>query len=159
MRKALDRPAPPDDLESIYLDHGQRLWRAVLGFSGDPDVASDAVAEAFTQALRRGDAIRRVLPWIWKTAFLVAAAELKARRRETPLTTEAVEEPNAASDELLGYLRMLSLKQRGALVLHYYEGYAPREIARILGSTPAAVRVHLHRGRRRLRELWEDDHG
>jgi DNA-directed RNA polymerase specialized sigma24 family protein len=33
------------------------MWQAVFAFAGDPEVASDAVAEAFTQALRRGDAI------------------------------------------------------------------------------------------------------
>ena len=159
MRKALERPEAPDDLGSIYLEHGKRLWRAVLGYSGDPEVASDAVAEAFTQALKRGDAIRSALPWIWRTAFRLAAAELKARRRDSPLITDAIEQPNEDAHELLACLAMLSLKQRGAMVLHYYEGYPPREIARILGSTPAAVRVHLHRGRRRLREIWEEGDG
>jgi DNA-directed RNA polymerase specialized sigma24 family protein len=41
-------------LERIYREHGDRLWRSVLLFSGEPDVASDAVAEAFAKALRRG---------------------------------------------------------------------------------------------------------
>jgi DNA-directed RNA polymerase specialized sigma24 family protein len=31
------------------------------------------------------------------------------------------------------------------------------EVANTLGSTPAAVRVHLHRGRARLRTLLGDD--
>jgi RNA polymerase sigma-70 factor (ECF subfamily) len=157
--KTLKSPAVPSELESLYIEHGRRLWRAVLGFAGDPEVASDAVAEAFAQALRRGDAIRAPLPWVWKTAFRVAAAELKARRRHSQLPKDSVEKSVPPAQELLSCLAMLSLRQRGALVLHYYGGYAPREIARILGSTPAAVRVHLHRGRRRLRELWEDDDG
>jgi RNA polymerase sigma-70 factor (ECF subfamily) len=54
-------------------------------------------------------------------------------------------------------LRQLSPMQRGALVLHYYAGYPVRDAARILGSTSAAVRVHLSRGRRRLRGLLEED--
>ena len=41
-------------LEALYRDDGDRLWRALLVFAGDPEVASDAVAEAFAQALRRG---------------------------------------------------------------------------------------------------------
>lgn len=146
-----------DTLETLYLEHGQRLWRALLGYSGDPDVASDAVAEAFTQALRRGDEIRMALPWIWRTAFRVAAGELKSRARHAQLPAEGIEEAPSEAEELLSCLGALSVKQRGALVLHYYAGYPPREIARILGSTPAAVRVHLHRGRRRLRELLEEE--
>jgi DNA-directed RNA polymerase specialized sigma24 family protein len=56
------------------------MWQAVVAFAGDPEVASDAVAEAFTQALRRGDAIRSPEPWLWRTVFRIAAGELKARR-------------------------------------------------------------------------------
>jgi DNA-directed RNA polymerase specialized sigma24 family protein len=33
--------------EVTYREHGARLWRSVLLYSGDPEVASDAVAEAF----------------------------------------------------------------------------------------------------------------
>ena len=52
------------ELERLYREHGQRLWRAVLAFAGDPAVASDAVGEAFSQALYRGSAIRSPSPWI-----------------------------------------------------------------------------------------------
>ena len=45
-------------LERLYREQGARMWHAVLAFAGDPEVASDAVAEAFAQALRRGDEIR-----------------------------------------------------------------------------------------------------
>ena len=61
------------------------------------------------------------------------------------------------SGSLIAALRMLSPKQRGSLVLHHYAGYPVRDVARILGSTSAAVRVHLSRGRRRLRALLENE--
>jgi RNA polymerase sigma-70 factor (ECF subfamily) len=54
-------------------------------------------------------------------------------------------------------LRVLPRKQRAAVVLHHGAGYPVRDVARIIGSTPAAVRVHLSRGRRRLRELLGGD--
>jgi DNA-directed RNA polymerase specialized sigma24 family protein len=50
-------------------------------------------------------------------------------------------------------LGALSERQRASVVLHDGAGYPAREVARIVGSTEAAVRVHLMRGRRRLREL------
>ena len=40
--------------------------------------------------------------------------------------------------------------------MHDYGGYDTREVASILGMSRATVRVHLSRGRRRLRELLED---
>lgn len=67
------------EVERVYREHGERLWRTVLLFSRDRDVASDAVAEAFTQALARGGEIRALPGWVWRTAFRVAAGELKAR--------------------------------------------------------------------------------
>ena len=144
-------------LERLYLEQGDRMWRAVLAFAGDPEVASDAVAEAFAQALRRGDAIREAERWVWRTVFHVAAGELKARARTVPLGVEGTYVMEEPARELVAALAKLSTRQRGAVVLHHAAGYPIREVAAILGSTPAAVKVHLMRGRRRLRELLGDD--
>ncbi len=142
-------------LEGLYRRDGDGLWRAVLMYAGDPEVASDAVAEAFAQALRRGEALRDPGRWVWRAAFRIAAGELKRRRS----IVGAPEEPS--SDAVLPVilreaLRMLSPKQRAAVVLHHYAGYPVRDVARIIGSTSSAVGVHLHRARERLRLLLED---
>ncbi len=46
-----DRVTEPADsrdrVEAAYRNQSTRMWRALLAYSGDPDVASDAVAEAF----------------------------------------------------------------------------------------------------------------
>ena len=47
-------------------------------------------------------------------------------------------------------------RERIQLVLHDYAGYRAAEVARIIGSIEAAVRVHLMRGRRRLRAALAD---
>src|SRR6266536_1404872 len=56
---------PRGELERLYRTQRGRMWQAVFAFAGDPEVASDAVAEAFTQALRRGDVIRSPERWLW----------------------------------------------------------------------------------------------
>ncbi|HJS26677.1 MAG TPA: hypothetical protein VJ913_06090, partial [Actinomycetota bacterium] len=61
------------------------MWRAVLAFAGDPEVASDAVAEAFAQVLRRGEDVRDPEGWVWRAAFRIASGELKERRKR-PVT-------------------------------------------------------------------------
>ena len=143
-----------DELGRLYEEHRDRLWRGVYAACGDPDIASDAVAEAFAQALRRGDAIRNPLAWVWRAALRIAAGELKdrSRRMRADATEEAYEMP-VDGRELIDELSRLSPKQRSALVLRYYQGYSTREIAEIIGSTAAAVRVHLAVGRRRLRDM------
>jgi RNA polymerase sigma-70 factor (ECF subfamily) len=145
-------------VERCYREQGERLWRALVLFSGDPDVASDAAAEAFAQALRRKDAIRDVDRWVWRSAFAIARGELKRRRRSTELTEIAVEMPPSMVD-IVRALAHLSPKQRAAVVLHHYAGYSNRETAALIGSTPAAVGVHLERARARLRDLLEDRDG
>jgi RNA polymerase sigma factor (sigma-70 family) len=144
------------ELERVYRQNGERLWRAVYLFSGDRETASDAVAEAFAQALRRGDEIRSPERWVWRTAFIVARGMLKERRRMVPEVSDRSYQASPATNELLDSLRALSPTQRAAIILHYYSDRSVREVAALLGSTPAAVSVHLHRARRRLRTLLED---
>lgn len=151
------KPAPA--LEALYREHAERLWRAVYASTGDREVASDAVAEAFAQCLRRGEAVRSPKSWLWTAAFRIAAGEMQRRRRPLELEIDRGYEMPEGPVALLGALRALPERQRTALVLHYYEGYKAREIARILGSSAATVRVHLSRGRKRLRDLLEESDG
>ena len=145
------------DLDRLYREQADRLWRAVFAFGGDREVATDAVAEAFMQVIRRGPSVRSPEKWVWRAAFRIAAGELKRRtRRLTPIPEAAYEMPEPIT-EILSALARLSPRQRAAVILHHYAGYPVRDAARILGSTSAAVRVHLSRGRRRLRALLEED--
>jgi len=143
-------------LERVYREDGARLWRALVAFSGDREVASDAVAEAFAQALGRGEEIRDPQRWVWRAAFRIAAGELKDRQRFQATSSDAGYEMEESPARLIGGLARHSPKQRAALVLHYYAGYPTREIAGILGSTAATVRVHLSQGRKRLRRILEE---
>lgn len=149
--------ADPGAIERAYRAEGERLWRAVFAYAGDRQIADDAVAEAFAQALRRGDALRNPGHWVWSVAFKIARGELAQRR--APQQREAVassyELPEHA-DEVVRALAKLSPKQRAAVVLHHYAGYPVKEIAQMLDSTTAAVRVHLSQGRKRLRSLLDD---
>jgi RNA polymerase sigma-70 factor (ECF subfamily) len=149
-------PAPLHDaaVETLYREDGTRLWRAVRAYAADSTVADDAVAEAFAQLLRRGEEVREPKKWVWRAAFKIAAGELQRRRRDVPESPAEVGRLDAeCSVDLHRALAVLSPSQRAAVVLHDYAGYSASESARIVGSTEAAMRVHLMRGRRRLREL------
>lgn len=130
------------DLGDLYEREGSRLWRAVFAYGQDRAIADDAVAEAFAQCLRRGDEVRNPRAWVWTVAFRLAAAELKERSRFSPLADSRVEAPDVdEADRLLAALRSLPTNQRAALVLRFYAGYGTDEIARLLGSSRATVRV------------------
>ena len=148
---------PASDLETLFLEEGPRIWRALFVYTADRDVASDAVAEAFAQALARGSELRTPDRWVWKVAFRVAAGEMKdRRRRESASTAVAAYEMPEPQHDLVVALASLTANQRAALVLRHYAGYPTREVAAILGCSAATVRVHLSQGRRRLRRLLED---
>ena len=44
-------------------------------------------------------------------------------------------------------------KYREVIFLRYYEGYEVREIAALLGRSPALVSTHLKRGKEKLRHM------
>jgi RNA polymerase sigma factor (sigma-70 family) len=151
--------ADPGGLEQVYREHAAKLWRALVAYTGDREIADDALAEAFAQALGRGKALHTPERWVWIAAFRIAAGELNTREpRSTPSEPLGVADTTEAI-ELVEALTKLSPKQRAVLVLHYYGGYKTREIALIVGSTAATVRVHLSAGRRRLRAFLEVDDG
>lgn len=142
-------------LERTYRAVAAKLWKSLVAFTGDRDIASDALAEAFAQALARGSGVREPDRWVWRVAFRVAAGELKDRRsRDGAAEEESYEMPESAI-LLSGVLQRLSPKQRAAVVLHYYVDMPTAEIGRVLGMSPATVRVHLSKGRKRLRVLLE----
>ncbi len=141
----------------LYREQADRLWRAVFAYTGDREVTSDAVAEAFAQSLRRGEALRSPKAWVWRAAFQIARGELKRRAALSPLADERIYEVPERAWQLIAALRSLPERQRVILVLRYYADYPVRDIAEIVGSTPATVRVHLSRGRRRLRKLLEEE--
>ena len=144
-------------LERLYREQGAKLWRALFAFSGDREMANDALAEAFAQVLARGDAIAKPDAWVWTAAFRIAAGQLRARRRAPIGVTErsSYEMPDPVVD-LVVALSKLPPKQRMAIVLHDYADRPTDEVARALGSSKATVHVHLSQGRRRLRALLED---
>lgn len=144
------------DIERAYREHRERLWRALLAFTGDPDVASDALAEAFAQLIARGGEVRSPDGWVWTTAFRVAAGEMGRRRTSAPLGSEPSYELPDPVDHLVRALASIPSAQRLAVVLHDYADRPTDEVAAVLGVTRATVHVHLSRGRKRLRQLLGD---
>jgi RNA polymerase sigma-70 factor (ECF subfamily) len=150
---------PNGEVSQLYREHRDRLWRAVFLFAGDREVATDAVSEAFAQALRRGAGISAILPWVWRAAFRIAAGELKERSRMISQPSPSTYEVPSEALALAEALAKLPPGQRAASILHYYADYSLQETAAVLGSTVPAVGMQLTRARRRLRELLEERDG
>lgn len=148
-----------NSIEAVYRQEADRLWRSLFAYAADTEIASDAVAEAFAQAIRRGPAIRDARAWVWRAGFKIAAGELKRRSRSTDVIPDGSYLDPEADGELLAALAQLPEGQRAAVILHYYTDASVREISRRTGMSQLSVRANLSRGRKRLKLLLGDRHG
>ena len=146
------------DWEAVYRAESSNLWRALVLQTGSREIASDAVAEAFAQAIARGDALRKPGAWVWKAAFMIARGDWQRQHADAPVAPTFDPPAPEPVIDLIRALGTLSSMQRATTVLHYLGGYSLAETASILGSTRSTVGVHLFRARNRLREeLGSDD--
>ena len=155
-----DGVAGQDRVEAVYRAVHPRLWRALLAFTGDAELASDAEAEAFAQVLRRGDAVDDVAAWVWRSAFRIAAGLLGARSSAIDLVAGDGSIPVSGSvAEFLGLLADLSPQQRACVALRYVGEYTSPEIGALLGTSAGTVRVQLNRAHAALRAtITEAEH-
>ena len=143
--------------DELYRRAGPRLWRAVLAYTGGRrELTDDVVAEAFARTLERGSSVRAPEPYLYRVAFRIAAAELR-RDRTVADVPDLAGPPDPPVSELFDALRALSPGQRAAVFLRYQADLPVAEVARLMGTSSAVVRVHLMRGRRRLAELLGSD--
>jgi RNA polymerase sigma-70 factor, ECF subfamily len=150
-------PDLAEPIAALFEQESAKLWRSVWLYTSDPEAASDAVAEAFAQLIRRGSEVRDPRAWVWRSAFRIADRD-EAMRRQHPLEVEPpdYELPEPVVD-LVRALRQLPSTQRRAVVLHHMLDLPVADVASMIGTSRSAVTVHLHRGRSRLRELLGDD--
>lgn len=145
-----------EEIELLYREHGPRIWRALLGYTGDPEAANDCLAEAFAEALRQWDQIENPAAWLWAVAFRAAGKE----RRRLRLYRSRPEVAYANDDRALAVvlaLAKLPTRQRVAVILHYYGGYTTQQIGDLLGTSASTIGVHLYRARKRLHAILGDE--
>jgi RNA polymerase sigma factor (sigma-70 family) len=126
------------------------------------ETAPEIVAETFLQAWRRWEEIpEQPLPWLLSTARKTIANQRRSTRRRVALqdriaTLERIArvpdvgEMVEARAEALTALAGLPNTEREALLLVVWDGLTADQAATALGIRPGALRVRLHRARRRL---------
>jgi RNA polymerase sigma-70 factor (ECF subfamily) len=148
-------------MEELFRREAPRLWRALMAFTaGRADVAEEAVSETFARAVANSDRIEQPVAWLYRVAFRIAAGELRRERdqgTERPATAADAAREQDGFGELFSALAKLPANQRAAVFLHYRCDLPVREVADRLGVSTATARVHLWRGRQRLRRLLEGE--
>ncbi len=152
-----------------------RLYNSLVHLVGSPDLAYDAVQDAFVQAYIKLDTFERAstfYTWLYRIAFNMAVTR---RRREKPTVSvdhardelghepvdrgagpgDRIERQERASQVQVG-LERISEEHRAILVLREIDGCTYEEIAEVLGLPVGTIRSRLHRARLQLREQLKD---
>ena len=121
--------------------------------------AEDLVQEALLRAYLGLSRLREPARFgAWLCGIAVNLAKMRLRRRvlEARLFVEPTSDGGFEERELLQLVRnavdVLPPGQRDAVLMHYIDGLSCEEVAVLLGSSPGAIRVRLHRARQQLRE-------
>jgi RNA polymerase sigma-70 factor, ECF subfamily len=154
------------DLIRVRID---RLYALAHRILRDVDRAEDALQDALVIAWRDLRGLRdpdRIDAWLHRLVVNVCIAQAtRERRRAANLRVLPIDGP-AAPDDLLTIadrdqlergFRRLSPDQRAILALRHYAGYAPSEIAEILGIPPGTARSRLHHAHRAMRAALDAD--
>jgi RNA polymerase sigma-70 factor (ECF subfamily) len=159
--------------QEAYVDlvrpRADRLFAIAHRILRDVDRAEDAFQDALVIAWRDLAAVRdpdRFDAWLQRLLINVCIRHAaRERRRVANLRVLPVDGPTAPDDlltvadrdQLERGFRRLSIDQRVVLTMHHFAGYAPSEIAEVLGIPPGTVRSRLHNAHRAMRAALEAD--
>lgn len=148
---------------TLYDAYSEDVYRLAYSFFLNSHDAEDAVQEVFLRLMSRN------LTWMpGKEQALLARITanyckdcLRKNKRFSSMAEKddcrIVSNDSAEQLELQELLLKLPPVYRAVIYLHYYVGYRPTEIAKILAITPSGVFMRLSRARKLLKENLGDE--
>jgi RNA polymerase sigma-70 factor (ECF subfamily) len=149
----------PEAFGEIFRRHRDRMWALALRTTGNRELASDCLQDAFISAFRRADSYRgeaAVTTWLHRIVVNACLDRLRRDRptaalpeRELPDRTDAHGQVETRLD-VREALARLPEGQRMALVLVDMHGLSVAEAAAILEVAEGTVKSRCARGRSAL---------
>lgn len=157
-----------------YEKHTDELFRFCVVKMRNRDEAMDVVQETFIRAweyLRKGNVIEQMRPFLFRTARNIIIDH--ARKHKT-VSLDAMQEEQRFDapdtrvqpfgigfelDRMLAALETLEPTHREVLSLRFLQELDIPEIAEVLGLSPNAVSVRIHRGIEALKKQLGDEVG
>jgi RNA polymerase sigma-70 factor (ECF subfamily) len=151
--------------EEVVRETHRRVYTLALRLVGDRAEAEDVAQEAYLRMFRGLASFReeaRFETWMYRIVANCAVSALRRRGRFGDIVSdedldlagpERVDQQAADADELTRALEQLPEGQRVVVILKDVYGLSCREIGEELGVEEGAVKVRLHRARRRLVDL------
>jgi RNA polymerase sigma-70 factor (ECF subfamily) len=156
------RDGDRDAFEEVVDRYGLQLLRTARVILRDPALAEDAVQETFLKAWQRIGSLRDEDPgpWLNRIAMNESISAYRRRHRFQALTERFGRLSGArhgvsseAHLDLAQALEQLTLQQRAAVALHYYQDLSVDDAAKALQIPVDTLKSRLKTALRRLREL------
>ncbi len=164
-----------EDVSAFFESDYQRIFRYILSMVNDKPEAEDLTQETFLRAYDHRDSVRDECArtaWLYRIATHVSLDRLRQYVRRNPKESDIdldqveVSEPDVPSlqkvieqDQMSacvqGYLNRLPDNYRSVILLHDMHDMSASDIAQLLGDSLAAVKIHLHRARLKLKTALE----
>jgi RNA polymerase sigma-70 factor, ECF subfamily len=156
--------------QQLVSAHHDLVYRWALGALGDADDAEDLSQTVWIKVYRNLSAFRgtsRFTTWLYRVT-MNAGSELRRTRARRPAMREPWRPPedegsqqsndvderldrSRMADVVRSYLKALPRVQRTVFELVDLEGYAPAEVAAMLGARQVTIRTNLLKARRAMR--------
>ena len=156
-----------EDLDQIYRQHAQTVYRFLLAKTGSADLAEELTQETFFQAvgsIGRFDGSCKISTWLCGIAKNVLYTHFRKQKHEavgideaSELTTNSAEEKVFGSmdqEMLLAAIHRLPEPGREILHLRLLGGLSFRQIGAILNQTETWARVNYYRAKQTIVKEW-----
>lgn len=160
-------PGPSVELEKVFVEHKDLVFRAAYRITGNTGDAEDVLQTVFLRLLKQDPLpeIHSLSAYLHRSAVNASLDLLRRGKRTTLLSLDEDQEgkaqpapvvpANQPSLEIREWLRLalsrLNPRWAEMFVLRFIEDYTNREIARMMKTSPAVVAVVLHRTRAQLK--------
>ena len=169
MNDAIEPGLAQERQNRFISDHLRRIFVQIYRIVGNAADAQDLTQEAFIKALQHQEQLKdeqKAAHWLSKIATNTAIDFLRRNGRATFCEIEDAPQSHAETPEQLllrseqrNYLedglRLLSPRERAALMLRDVEGLPAEEVAARLNCSKATVRSHIANARTKFRRYLE----
>ena len=158
--------------EQLYHEHRYTMQAAAFTILNDHHEAEDAVHEAFLRILKHFDKLRgfdcnKLRAYVVIIVKNIAIDMIRKKNRhveadledfidflqDTRLAPDQAAIANEGQEKIMRALESVPQTYLDTLSLKLVYGFDNQEIALLLGHTESTVRIHLHRGRKKLIDL------
>lgn len=162
--------SPEEQLIKAYDDYADAIYRFCVYRVYNQELAKDLTSETFTKTwdyMAKGNEVKNTRALLYRVARNLIIDNSRKKKEESldkliedqgesvaGWLDNQVERADAAL--AIAKLDLLSREFREVIALRYLEGYGPKEIAEILGTSVTLVSVRLNRALRKLNKLVED---